>query len=80
MLNFGHRQCSQAAGNTSHAAREAQSRTGLAIRNLVRQLPPLRSATIVINRAVQTIRAAIPDQQQALLDALKKPRTHALSD
>ncbi len=60
--------------------REAQNRTRLAIRNLVRQLRPLRSATIAINGAVQTIHAAIPDQQQALLDALKKPRTHALSD
>lgn len=30
-------------------AREAQARTGLAIANLVRQLRPLRSATIAIN-------------------------------
>jgi len=61
-------------------AREAQNRTGLAIRNLVRQLRPLRSATIAINGAVQAIHPQITDQQQALLDALKKPRTHALSD
>ncbi len=60
-------------------AREAKNRTGLAIRNLVRQFRALRSATIAINGAVQTIHAAIPDQQQALLDALKKPRTHALA-
>lgn len=52
-------------------AREAQNRTGLAIRNLVRQLRTLRSATISINGAVQTIHPAINDHQQALLDALK---------
>ena len=51
-------------------AREAQNRTGLAIRNLVRQLRALRSATISINGAVQTIPPAINDHQQALLDAL----------
>jgi hypothetical protein len=61
-------------------AREAQNRTGLAIRNLVRQLRPLRSATIAINGAVQTIHPTITDQQQELLDALRQPRTHALSD
>jgi phage-related protein len=61
-------------------AREAQNRTGLAIRNLARQLRPLRSATISINGAVQTIHPSINQQQQALLDALKQPRTHALSD
>jgi hypothetical protein len=61
-------------------ARETQNRTGLAIRNLVRQLRPLRSATISINGAVQTIHPAINDHQHALLDALKQPRTHALTD
>jgi hypothetical protein len=61
-------------------SREAQNRTGLSIRNLVRQLRPLRSATIAINGAVQTIHPAITDHQQALLDALKQPRTHALND
>ena len=58
-------------------AREAQNRTGLAIRNLVRQLRTLRSATIAINGAVQTIQPAISPEQQALLDALQQPRTHA---
>jgi hypothetical protein len=58
-------------------AREAQNRTGLAIRNLVRQLRPLRSATIAINGAVQTIHPAISDHQQALLDALTRRKvTH----
>jgi transposase len=51
-------------------SREAQNRTGLAIRNLVRQLRPLRSATIAINGTRQTIPPAIPDDQQAILDAL----------
>ena len=53
-------------------AREAQNRTGLAIRNLVRQLRPLRSATIAINGAVQTIHPAISDHQQGLFDALTR--------
>lgn len=58
-------------------AREAQTRTGLAIRNLVRQLRTLRSATIAINGAVQTFPPAIDPQQQALLNALKHPATRA---
>jgi hypothetical protein len=61
-------------------AREAQHRTGLSIRNLVRQLRPLRSATIAINDAVQTIPPAVNPQQQALLDALQRPKTHALGE
>jgi hypothetical protein len=61
-------------------AREAQNRTGLAIRNLVRQLRPLRSATIAINGAEQAFPPAIPDDKQAILDALSQPRTRALSD
>jgi hypothetical protein len=48
---------------------EAQDRTGLASRNLVRQPGLLRSATIAINGVVQPIRPAINDHQQALLDA-----------
>lgn len=51
-------------------AREAQNRTGLAIRNLVRQLRPLRSATIAINGAEQVFPPAIPADKQAILDAL----------
>jgi hypothetical protein len=59
-------------------AREAQSRTGMSIRNLVRQLRTLRSATIAINGTVQAIQPAISPAQQALLDALQQRRTHAL--
>lgn len=51
-------------------ARETQHRSGLAIRNLVRQLRPLRSATITINGATQTFPPEIPAKQQAILDAI----------
>jgi hypothetical protein len=46
-------------------SREVQNRTGLALRNLVRQLRPPRSATIAINGAEQTFPPAIPDHKQA---------------
>ena len=51
-------------------AREAQARTGLSIRNLVRQLRPLRPATIAINGAEQTLPPQIDTERQAILDAL----------
>jgi hypothetical protein len=58
-------------------AREAQARTGLAIRNVVRQLRPLRSATIAINGAERTFPPAIPVDNQAVLDATRRRRlTH----
>ncbi len=50
--------------------REAQTRTGLAIRNVLRQLRPLRSATLTINGAIQTFPPEINPEQQAILDAL----------
>ena len=53
-------------------SREVQTRTGLALRNVLRQLRPLRSATIAINSAVQTIPPAISDEQQTILDALTR--------
>jgi Transposase DDE domain len=55
-------------------SREVQNRTGLALRNLVRQLRPLRSATIAINGADQTFPPAIPADKQAILDAITHPR------
>ena len=55
-------------------AREAQNRTGIAIRNLIRQLRPLRSATIAINGTEQTIAPAIPSDKQAILEAIRKPQ------
>ncbi|WP_226358052.1 IS1634 family transposase [Pseudonocardia sp. ICBG601] len=54
-------------------AREIQNRTGLTIRNVVRQLRPLRSATIAINGTQQTFPPAVPADKQALLDALRQP-------
>ncbi|HEY1441507.1 MAG TPA: IS1634 family transposase, partial [Mycobacterium sp.] len=54
-------------------AREAQHRTGLAIGNLVRQLRPLRSATIAINGARQTFNPEITPRHQQTLDALNRP-------
>jgi hypothetical protein len=52
-------------------AREVQNRSGLAIRNIIRQLRPLRSATVAINGVQQTLPPAIPTEKQALLKALK---------
>ena len=46
-------------------ARETHNRTGLAIRNVVRQLRPLRSATIEINGATQTFRPTITSGRRA---------------
>jgi hypothetical protein len=61
-------------------SREVQNRTGLAIRNVIRQLRPLRSATIAINGTQQTFAPVIPEPQQAILDALQSPGGHALSE
>ena len=55
-------------------AREAQDRTGLAIRNVIRQLRPLRSATIAVNGAVQAFPPAIDPEQQKILNDLKNGR------
>jgi Transposase DDE domain len=52
-------------------SREVQTRTGLAIRNVIRQLRPLRSATIAINGTEQTFPPAVPSDQQNIIDALK---------
>ena len=51
-------------------ARTVQDRTGLALRNVIKQLRPLRSATIAINGTRQTFGPAIPAHKQAILDAL----------
>lgn len=51
-------------------AREAQTRAGLAIGNIVRQLRPLRSATIAINGTRQTFAPSIDPSRGAILDAL----------
>jgi transposase len=54
-------------------SRELQTRTGLALRNLVRQLRPLRSATIAINGTQQTFPPQIPADKQTILDAITSP-------
>ena len=56
-------------------AREAQDRSGLAIRKIVRQLRTLRSATIAINGTRQTFEPEINDTDRALLDALHGRRS-----
>jgi Transposase DDE domain len=55
-------------------AREVQDRTGLAIRNVIRQLRPLRSATIALNGTVQAFPPAVAPEQQTILDDLNKAR------
>ena len=56
-----------AALAVSHAI---QSRTGLSITKVVKQLRPLRSATITINGATQTFPPAIPDAERKILTDL----------
>jgi hypothetical protein len=52
-------------------------RDGLAIANVVKQLRPLRSATIAINGTTQTFAPDIPAPQQTVLDAIHGPElTH----
>ena len=52
-------------------SREIQARTGLSIRNTVRQLRPLGSATIAINGTQQRFDPEIPTDKQAILDAIE---------
>ena len=51
-------------------AHAIQSRTGLSIAKTVKQLRPLRSATININGSTQTFPPAIPPAQREILDHL----------
>ena len=51
----------------SHAI---QSRTGMSIAEVVKQLRPLRSATIIINGTTQTFPPDIPPGQRHILDTL----------
>ena len=60
--------------------RDAQDRTGLAIRNLAHQLRPLRSATIEINGAAQTFPPAITPSNNSDPRRPEGPRTQALSE
>jgi hypothetical protein len=54
-------------------ARTVQDRTGVSIGKVLRELRPLRSASIEINGIVRTYPPAINDHQRALLDALTSP-------
>ena len=45
-------------------SREVQNRSGLAIRNVIRQLQPLRSAVIAANGSTQTYPPAIDPRSQ----------------
>ena len=51
-------------------SRYVQTRTGLAIGNVVKRLRPLRSATIEINGTQQTFPPHIPAQEKAIIDAI----------
>ena len=55
-------------------SRTIQDRTGLSIRKVLRELRPLRSATIEINGLMRTAEPAIDDDNQAILDAIKTAR------
>jgi transposase len=59
--------------------REVQRYTGLAVRNVIRQLRPLRSATITINSATQTFPPQIDPERQAIVDALSPGKSQALT-
>ena len=51
-------------------AHAIQSRTGLSIAKVVKQLRPLRTATITINGATQAFPPAIPDPERKVLTDL----------
>jgi hypothetical protein len=58
-------------------SRTVQNRTGLAVANVIKQLRPLRSATIAINGTTQRFDPDINADQQAILDAIQDPKvTH----
>jgi transposase len=54
-------------------AHDIQERTGLAIANVIKQLRPLRSATIAINGTTETFPPEIPEPQRKILACLGIP-------
>jgi hypothetical protein len=56
-------------------AHNVQERSGLAIAKVIKQLRPLRSATIAINGATETFPPQIPAEQRKILDSLDIPKT-----
>jgi hypothetical protein len=55
-------------------AHSVQERTGLSIAKVIKQLRPLRSATIAINGATETFPPEVPAAQQEILTALGIPK------
>lgn len=55
-------------------AHNIQERTGLAIAKVVKQLRPLRSATIAINGNTETFPPQIPEPQRQILTSLNIPK------
>jgi hypothetical protein len=55
-------------------AHNIQERTGLAIANVIKQLRPLRSATIAINGTTETFPPQVPAPQQKILTNLDIPK------
>jgi hypothetical protein len=56
-------------------AHNIQERTGLAIAKVVKQLRPLRSATIAINGTTETFPPEIPEPQRQILTSLNIPES-----
>ncbi|WP_442932284.1 IS1634 family transposase [Mycobacterium sp. 050134] len=54
-------------------AHNIQERTGLAIAKIVKQLRPLRSATIAINGTTETFPPEVPEPQRQILTSLNIP-------
>jgi hypothetical protein len=54
-------------------ADNVQGRTELAIANVIKQLRPLRSATIAINGTAETFRPEIPKPQRKILASFNIP-------
>jgi hypothetical protein len=60
-------------------AREARDRTGPAVRNVIRQLRPLRPAAIAVNGAVRAFPPAIGPERQEILGGLGNGRDPGVS-
>ncbi len=61
-------------------AHNIQERSGLAIAKVIKQLRPLRSATIAINGATETFPPQVPAPQRKIMASLGIPETGALSE
>lgn len=61
-------------------SREVKARTGRALRNVLPQARPLRSANIAINDTTHTFPPAILADKEAIPHALRRRQNHTLSD